>query len=168
MFEKIGAFHNSMLPMNESDWECFTSVLLHKHFVKGELLLREAETCKSIYFLNKGAVRHYKLVDGKEFICHFAFENNYTTSYESFIKQIPSDEYLETLEDTECLVITAEAFAFLATQSAYLASFTKLMAEKSLFESIKNMLLWLPVFPNNATSKLLKNTLISYSVSRNI
>ena len=73
----------------------------------GLYLISRSSTCRAIYFINEGAVRHLHYdEDGNEVTCDFTFENNFLTDYSSFINQVPSSYLFEALEPVEHLYIT--------------------------------------------------------------
>jgi CRP-like cAMP-binding protein len=78
-------------------------------YKKNEYLLRLGETCRYLYFVNKGSIRFYALnKEGDELTRHFAFENKFGTALTSFIEQKPSFEYVQCLEHSEFLLISRQ------------------------------------------------------------
>lgn len=73
---------------------CFEEIVLSKN----DLLLAEGKICKKLYFLEKGAVRGFYLLDGKEVTHWFGFENDFITSFHSFITGEPAVENIQLLE----------------------------------------------------------------------
>lgn len=73
---------------------------LHKtELAKGSFLVKEGKICDYVYFLEKGCLRGYYNLDGKEISHWFAFENNFVTSFYSFITRKPSVENIQLMED---------------------------------------------------------------------
>jgi CRP-like cAMP-binding protein len=70
---------------------------------KGSLLLEEGDVPKECYFVLKGLVRQYQMIDGTERTTEFYSESNATVSSMHYTDQTPSTFYLECLED--CLLI---------------------------------------------------------------
>ena len=70
---------------------------------KGSLLLEEGDVPKECYFVLKGLVRQYQMIDGMERTTEFYSESNGTVSSMHYTDQTPSTFYLECLED--CLLI---------------------------------------------------------------
>ncbi|HEY8400316.1 MAG TPA: Crp/Fnr family transcriptional regulator [Cytophagaceae bacterium] len=66
---------------------------------KGAFLLREGSVCKNLSFLEQGCLRGFYYLEEKEITHWFAFENNFVTSFQSFITQRSSVENLQALED---------------------------------------------------------------------
>ncbi|MET0466715.1 MAG: Crp/Fnr family transcriptional regulator [Chitinophagaceae bacterium] len=67
---------------------------------RNEYLLTEGRICRHLYFLEKGALRGYYTLDDKEITHWFGFENDFVTSFHSFITGEPSVENLQLLEGT--------------------------------------------------------------------
>lgn len=63
-------------------------------------LIKSGFIAKRIFFVEKGAIRSYHLKDGNEIATWFTFENEFITSFYSFISSEPSHETIELLEDS--------------------------------------------------------------------
>ncbi|MFT3679619.1 MAG: Crp/Fnr family transcriptional regulator [Ferruginibacter sp.] len=74
--------------------DCFEEVML----AKNEYLLTEGQVCRHLYFLEKGALRGYYNLDGKEVTHWFGFENDFVTSFHSFITGEAAVENLQLME----------------------------------------------------------------------
>ena len=68
-------------------------------------LLKSGVVANQIFFVVKGATRSYYLKDGNEITTWFTFENDFTTSFYSFISNEPSHETIELLEDSILYVL---------------------------------------------------------------
>lgn len=86
--------------------DCFDSVTL----AKNEFLLTEGKICRHLYFLEQGALRGFYTLEGKEITHWFAFENDFVTSFHSFITQQPSVENLQLLEGSVLWSISKDKF----------------------------------------------------------
>jgi CRP-like cAMP-binding protein len=75
------------------------SVLKKNELAKGTMLVSEGRVCSQVYFLEKGCVRGYYTLEGKEITYWFAFENTFVTSLYSFITRKPGAENIQLLED---------------------------------------------------------------------
>lgn len=74
--------------------DCFEKIALPKQ----DLLLTEGKVCRHLYFLESGALRGFYNLDGKEITHWFGFENDFVTSFHSFITQEPAVENIQLLE----------------------------------------------------------------------
>ena len=78
---------------------------------RNHLMLSAGEVCRYAYFICKGCVRTY-FIDkaGGEKTRFLAFENNFVTSFASFITQTPSAQYVQALEDATLLRVGRDEF----------------------------------------------------------
>ncbi|HCW07859.1 MAG TPA: Crp/Fnr family transcriptional regulator [Cytophagales bacterium] len=76
------------------------SALRKIELTKGSFLITEGKTCDHVYFLEHGCLRGYYNLDGKEITYWLAFENNFVTSFFSFISRKPSIEFIQLIEDS--------------------------------------------------------------------
>jgi CRP-like cAMP-binding protein len=86
--------------------DCFEKISLSKN----EYLLTQGQVCRHLYFLEKGALRGFYNSDGKEITHWFAFENDFVTSFHSFITQAPAVENLQLLKGSILWSISKEKF----------------------------------------------------------
>jgi len=68
-------------------------------------LIKSGSIANKIFFVEKGACRSYYLKDGNDITTWFTFENDFTTSFYSFISNEPSHETIELLEDSILYVL---------------------------------------------------------------
>ena len=70
------------------------------------MLLQQGEVCKFEAYIVKGCVKKYYIDQaGNEVILQFAIEDWWISDIGSFNEQKPSNLFIETLEDTEVLMI---------------------------------------------------------------
>jgi CRP-like cAMP-binding protein len=81
-----------------------------KQFRKGELLLRQDETCNKSYLIKSGIARKYYLNDGKEITTELYFENDLAISFDSYTLQQPSREFIQALTDVTVSIVHYQAF----------------------------------------------------------
>lgn len=106
MFEKLDSHISRCAPITDSELEAVHSRVRHRSFKKKTLLLQQGEICKFEAFIIKGCVKKYYIdQNGDEVILQFAVEDWWISDIGSFSEQKPSNLFLETLEDTEVLMI---------------------------------------------------------------
>jgi signal-transduction protein with cAMP-binding, CBS, and nucleotidyltransferase domain len=95
-----------LITISEMEMENFLRDCKTKTFKKKEVLSKENEIATEIFFINKGIVR-VKIIDnnGSEHSIHFALENQFISSYSSFLQESKSIYTLEALEDTEVVIL---------------------------------------------------------------
>ncbi len=75
------------------------------HIKKNEDLQSIGHTCKTIYFINKGAARIYYYTNGMDITESFSLENNIIVRVESLLTGKPSQKAIQILEDAEIVAI---------------------------------------------------------------
>lgn len=83
---------------------------------KNEFLIEEGRVCRHLYFLEQGCIRGYYNLDGKEITHWFGFENDFVTSFHSFITQQPAVENIQLIEGSVLWSISKDALNKLVDQ----------------------------------------------------
>ncbi len=94
---EIRKFIENITPINDSDWQFFSSKLEQVELKKKSTLLNVGEVENHLYFISKGIVRLYVPRVESDLTFGFLFENEFVTGYDSFLTQIPSEYQIETL-----------------------------------------------------------------------
>ena len=103
--EEVIGFLQSIYPFsNELIAHLFT-IIRSKELEKHEILLREGDVCKNIYFIRKGLIRCYYMKEEKEVNAWFLKENDTIVAVDSFYDQVPTKEYIQSLEPCELYYI---------------------------------------------------------------
>jgi CRP-like cAMP-binding protein len=125
---------NTKVALTEEDQELIKHYLTVKKLRRKQYLLQEEDVCKTVAFVEKGALRLYKTnEDGSEHIVQFGLEGAFMTDLYSFLTQEPSICNIDAIEDSELVLITRSAsdelrklspkyqeFIFQATSEAYI------------------------------------------------
>jgi Cyclic nucleotide-binding domain len=104
--EKIRQAIKQMITVSEDKLSDFLSQAITKTFKRQEILSRPNYIPNEIFFINKGLIR--VLItdnDGVEHTIHFALENQFIADYSNFIQKQPSIYSLQTLEETEVVIL---------------------------------------------------------------
>lgn len=72
---------------------------------KGAFLHKPNKVCEHTYFVKTGLVRIYYRKEEKEITDNFSAEGEWITSIYSFMKNVPDNCYIETLEKSELIAI---------------------------------------------------------------
>lgn len=125
--------------MAESD---FLSKLKSISYKKGELITKEGQICRKLYFINVGLVKQYYYHNDRLFVLRFFSENNIFTTLDSFLKQSPADFMTVALENTSITYIDYEDVQELAKNHHSFETFLRKlfsMAAFTLLNRIKEM-----------------------------
>ncbi len=96
------------ITLNEEEANAVTECIPIKTFEKGHILLREGQISNESYFNIKGLVRKYYLVDGEERTTEFYVEKDAISSLQSYNLNVPTNHYLECIENCKLAVLSRE------------------------------------------------------------
>jgi hypothetical protein len=104
--EQIRQVIKQMITVSEGELNDFLNQAITKTFKRQEILSRPNYIPNEIFFINKGLIR-VLITDneGVEHTIHFALENQFIADYSHFIKNQPSIYSLQTLEETEVVIL---------------------------------------------------------------
>lgn len=97
---------------------------------KSEYLLKEGQISRQLYFLEKGALRGFYNLDGKEITHWFGFENDFVTSFHSFITRQPAVENIQLLESCTLWSISKEQLISLYNHHHEIERLVRIVYEK--------------------------------------
>lgn len=97
---------------------------------KNDYLVFEGQLCRYLYFLQHGALRGFYNLDGKEITYWFAFEDDFVTSFHSFITQQPAIENIQLLEGSVLWAISKDNLSRLMNQHHDLERLVRVAYEK--------------------------------------
>lgn len=115
--------------------------LLMKHITplklkRKDFLLKEGQICQSIYFVEKGCLRMY-FIDDKlnEQITQFALERWWMADHFSFIDNKPSPYFIQTIEKSEILAISASSFEALLSELPQMERYFRIIMQRAVAAS---------------------------------
>ena len=134
MFDRYFQNFNSKVPLTVEEQELIKDYLTVKKLRKKQYLLQEGEISRTVAFVEKGALRLYKVnEDGSEHIVQFALEGQFLTDLYSFLTNEISIYNIDAIEESDLVLITRSAsdelrrrspkyqeFIFQATSEAYI------------------------------------------------
>jgi CRP-like cAMP-binding protein len=104
----------------------FTKLILPRN----ELLITQGKVCKHLYFLEQGCLRGFYNLDDKEITHWFGFENDFVTSFHSFITQEPAVENIQLVEGCVLWAISKESLWQLFSQYHEIERLVRIVYEK--------------------------------------
>jgi CRP-like cAMP-binding protein len=140
MFQKINEYLSRFARLSERELEIFENSLELRIVPKKTILLHAGEICNFEAYINKGCIREY-FIDGNgiELTLQFATEDWWVSDITSFEDQIPSDMYIETLEDCELLVLSRQSKENLINEVPQLERMFRLMIQRHLSKLQKRL-----------------------------
>jgi len=91
---------------NEAEWILFTQHLTLSNLKKKHYFTTPDKVCDKVGFIIKGAVRYFHMKDGEDITGYFSFENEFLSSYKSYLTGQPGYTYIQALEDTKLITFT--------------------------------------------------------------
>jgi CRP-like cAMP-binding protein len=130
MFTAIKAYYQQLAPaMTDHDWQHLQERLTVQELKKGEWLLRNGEVCRHVTFINKGLLRYYYLVDGKEIATGFLADHQYVSDYASFLTRTPATANIDALEDCELFHLSYDDMHWMYKHHPVMETFGRKIAE---------------------------------------
>ena len=99
---------NQSHKLSQTAQEALFKKLSRVEMEKEAHLLEEGNVCHKLYFIEYGCVRGYYHLDGKEITHWFGFEDDFVTSFRSFIDQSPGREFIQAVDDLVAWTLSRE------------------------------------------------------------
>jgi len=133
--EEILRYISQFTALSDAESKGIIESLRIQTFQKGTLLLREGQVSSLCYFVLKGCIRQYYLVDGEEKTTNFYTEGQPVTPYEGTFSRKPAKFYLSCVEDCALSVGTPEDEARLFEQFPQFKNVVRVAVEEELGKS---------------------------------
>ncbi|MEI7491514.1 MAG: Crp/Fnr family transcriptional regulator [Bacteroidota bacterium] len=133
MDNEILKFKNYLAQLTSIDdksFEMAAEYLKIEKIFRGDYLIKEGQICNKIAYIAEGLFRIYNLKDGLEINTCFCLENSITTSFSSFVYQVPSVESIQALEDSLVVTLSYGNLTKLQKASAKWQTIRQLFTEK--------------------------------------
>lgn len=100
--EGIKEYFREIVDIKDDYWNLFQSKLEKRAFPKKSIILMTGQVENYLSFIEKGIVRYFIEKENNDLTYDFSFDNEFTSSYDSFLNQSPSEYQVQALADT-CL-----------------------------------------------------------------
>ena len=121
--------------MRHEELDVLEGILVPMKFQKGEIILREGDICKDIYWVAKGLVRQFYYKNDKELTEYMAIEDNIVMSIESLFKEQPSTQQIVALEPTILFALPKKDLEHEAVRNVNIQMLYRKILEESLIIS---------------------------------
>lgn len=105
MENEVVTLISRFLKLTDAEASAFAECIPIKSFKKGDVLLREGQISKDSYFVIKGCVRKYYIIEGEERTTEFYVEDESIASLQSYKNKTPANHYFECVEDCRLAVL---------------------------------------------------------------
>lgn len=121
--------------MTHDELDILESILVKMKFAKGEKILSEGETCKHIYYVDKGLVRQFYFKKDKELTEYLGVENTIFMCIESLFKEEPTQLQVEALEPVVVYALPKQRLEEVALHNVNIQILYRKILEESLIIS---------------------------------
>lgn len=135
MIETIKRELRKISPLTDEDCALFENQMKVRSVEKNELWVREGQICKEMAFIYSGAFRMYYLHNDKEVNTYFFFENQFLSSFQSFLLHQPSRYYIQALEPSELVIFQNSDIERAYASSHNWEKFGRIIAENCYIEA---------------------------------
>jgi CRP-like cAMP-binding protein len=106
MYTQIQKAVSSYIQLNTDEQAYFIDKLQLVKLKRKEFIVTAGQVCKYVYFVNKGCLCYFYLVESEEVTGLFFFENGWYTDYASFLTGKPSTQFVQALEPAELVSLS--------------------------------------------------------------
>ncbi len=121
--------------MTHDELDILESVLVPMKFAKGDMILKEGEVCRCIYFIDKGLVRQFYIKHGKEVTEHLGDDHSVFMCIESLFKEVPTQLQVEALEPCMIYALPKDRLERVALHNVNIQILYRKILEESLILS---------------------------------
>lgn len=98
-------------PLSQEAVDAILDICTVVPYKKNAIVQAIGQTCRTIYFINKGALRIFYFKGETDITDGMEFENAFVARVESLISGQPSRKGIQAMEDTELIAINADKLA---------------------------------------------------------
>lgn len=121
--------------MTHDELDMLESILVPMKFAKGDMILKEGEVCRCIYFIDKGLVRQFYIKHGKEVTEHLGDDHSVFMCIESLFKEVPTQLQVEALEPCMIYALPKDRLERVALHNVNIQILYRNILEESLILS---------------------------------
>lgn len=103
-----------------------------RDYEKDDLLLRQGDTCRNLFFILEGTIRTFYLQEGKEVTTWIYPDGFFTTAWSSFLLGKASFESLQAIQPTKVAFVTKNTLDLLYDKYHGLERFGRYLVEEQL------------------------------------
>ena len=128
---------NKIYPIPETSMDKLTKHLSKVTYPKGHHILEAGKTETNIFFIEKGIVRAYIPVDGKEVTFWIGKEGSAIVSLKSYVDNQQGYESMELMEESELYLLKRKDLQELFKEDIHIANWGRKFSERECIKSEK-------------------------------
>lgn len=149
---------NSTLIIPEDSQQLLKEHITEVSFHKNHILMHADKIENNIYFIKKGLVRAFSVINDSEVSFWFGREGEAILSMKSYVHREKGYESIQLLEDGDFYKINAEALQSLFKQDIHIANWGRVFAEDELIKTEERFISRISMNATERYLQLLKQT----------
>lgn len=121
--------------MTHDELDTLESILVPMKFAKGEMILKEGEICKNIYYIEHELVRQFYFKNDKELTEHLGVDHSIFMCIESLFKEEPTRLQVQAIEPTIIFALPKARLEEVALHNVNIQILYRKILEESLIIS---------------------------------
>lgn len=121
--------------MTHEELDVLEGVLVPMKFAKGEMILKEGEVCRNIYYVERGLVRQFYFKNGKQITEHIGVDHSIFMCIESLFREEPTKLQVEALEPSLVYALPKQRLEQVALHNVNIQILYRKILEESLILS---------------------------------
>jgi len=130
MFTSIFNYISQFKNFTTEEKHIIESYFTFRQVPKKFALIKKGKIARELYFINKGLLRLYYSKDTEDITAFIFREHLFASCYDSFLRQAPGNQSLDTLEDVELLVISYDDLQALYNKIPKMETVARKIAEQ--------------------------------------
>jgi CRP-like cAMP-binding protein len=164
--EKLAGIFRSKVNLTDEEVDALLLLWKHKRALKrNDFLIRQGETETNLFYVIEGSMRIYYPHQDEEICVGFAHDHNLICSFPSFIRQLPSDYFIQALAKTDVISIHRNDFYGVMENHRAIEKAWRMLEEDALLGKIERETEMLTFTPEERYLRLMER---SPHVFRNI
>ena len=155
MQNKLIGYFSKITTLSKEELKALEEGMVITDFKKDTFLLKEGQTSVDTYFIVKGCIRQYTLIDGEEKTTNLFTENQWVISMTSLAQNSPSTHNLICMEDTAVVAGNEQKARELFEKFPRFETLSRMVMETTYAEQHKLMMSHLTETPEQRYLKLL-------------
>jgi len=129
----------SHINVSDEVYLLFLQAATKKKVSKNQILFHPEKVNNKCLFIEKGILRAYKIIDGKDYTHHFYFSNWFATDFKSYLTNEQSELYIETLTDVVYHEFNKKDLLLLYSEHHTLEKLGRIIAEKAYLFTVEKL-----------------------------
>lgn len=121
--------------MTHEELDVLESILVPRKYAKNEMILREGEVCRDIFYLDRGLIRQFYFKKGKELTEHLGIDHSIFMCIESLFREEPTKLQVQALEPSYVFALPKADLERVALHNVNIQLLYRKILEESLIIS---------------------------------